>query len=71
MSLTRLIKNEFKVLFFMYLQKGFFAFGILDARFEPKFRKKLLNVSAMEVSFAIIYEQGIWRGFGFVFQRYN
>ena len=43
-----------KFFFFRYLQKGFFAFGILDARFEPTFRKKLLNVSAMEVSFAII-----------------
>ena len=53
-SLTGLIKTEFKVLFFMYLQEGFFAFGILDARFEPTFTKKLLNVSAMEVLFAII-----------------
>ena len=43
-----------KFFFFRYLQKGFFAFGILDARFEPTFTKKLLNVSVMEALFAII-----------------
>ena len=41
-----------KFFFFRHLQKGFF--GILDARFEPTFTKKLLNVSVMEVLFAII-----------------
>ena len=52
-SLTVLIRNEFKTLSFRYLPKGFFAFGILDARFELTFTKKILNVSAMEVLFVI------------------
>ena len=54
LSLTRLIKVKFNS-FIRYLQKGFFAFSILDARFEPTFTKKLLNVSAMEVLFTIIF----------------
>ena len=32
-----------------------FIFGILDARFELTFTKKLSNVSMMEVIFVIIY----------------
>ena len=40
---------------FRYLSKRFFAFGISDARFEPTFTKKLLNVAAMEVLFAMIF----------------
>ena len=40
---------------FRYLSKGFFAFGISDTRFEPTFTKKLLNVAAMEVLFAMIF----------------
>ena len=54
-SLTGLIKNEFEILFFRYLPKGFFAFGILDSRLEPTFPKKLLNVLAMEVLSTIIF----------------
>ena len=54
-SLTGLIKNKFRTLFFRSLPKGFFfAFGILDTRFEPTFIKISLNVSTMEVLFAII-----------------
>ena len=48
-------KINFKNSFLRYLPKGFFAFGILNARFESTFTKKLLNVSAMEVLFAIIF----------------
>ena len=54
-SLRAVIKNEFKTLLLRYLPKGFFAFGILDAKFEPTFTKKLLNVSAMEALFTIIF----------------
>ena len=53
-SLTGLIKNKFRTLFLGPYQKGFFAFGILDTRFEPTFIKISLNVSTMEVLFAII-----------------
>ena len=38
--LTGLMKNELKI-FFKYLPSGFFAFGILDARFESTFTKTL------------------------------
>ena len=68
LSLTALIKNEFEILFFRYLQKVFFAFGILDGRFEPTFTRKLLNVSAMEVLFAIILVSTN-REFGYVLVR--
>ena len=54
-SLTGLLKNEFKPLFVGTYRKCFFVFGVLDVRFEPTFTKKLLNVSAMEVLFAIIF----------------
>ena len=44
---TGLIKNEFSTLFLKYVLKGIFPFGILDARFEPRLTKMLLNISAM------------------------
>ena len=37
-------------LFFRYLLKGFF-----DARFEQTYTKRLLNVSVMEILFALIF----------------
>ena len=43
-----------KLLFYGTYQ-NFFAFGILDARFEPTFTNKLLNVSVMKVLFPIIF----------------
>ena len=49
------MQNEFKTLFWRFLPKRFLAFGLLDARFEPTFTKKLLNVWAMEVLVAIIF----------------
>ena len=73
-SLTGLIKNEFKILFFSYLPKGFFAFGILDARFEPSFTKKIikcLSDGCLICNNISIYEQEIWRCFEFGFQCYN
>ena len=54
-SLTGLIRNQFKTLLLSYSPKEFFTFGILDARFEPTFTNKLLNVSAMEFLFTIIF----------------
>ena len=34
------MKNKFTTLFLKYALKGLFAFGILDARFEPPLTKK-------------------------------
>ena len=49
------MRNEFTALFLKYVLKGFFPFGILDARFEPTLTKKLLNISAMQFLFAITF----------------
>ena len=72
-SLTGSIKIEFNKIFFKYLPKGFFAFGILDARFESTFTKKIkcLSDGSFICNNISIYKQRIWRGFGFGFQCYN
>ena len=54
-SLRRINKKWIENSFFRYLSKGFFAFGILDPRFEPTFTKKILNTWTMEVLCAIIF----------------
>ena len=60
LSLTGLIKNQFKTLFFRYLLKEFFTFGILAARFEPTFPKKIkcLRDASFICNTISIYEQG-------------
>ena len=47
--------NEFKILFFKYVLKDLFPFGILDARFEQTLTKKSLNISAMQFLFVITF----------------
>lgn len=37
------MKSEFAALFLKYVLKSLFAFGILEARFEPGITKKSLN----------------------------
>ena len=49
------MKNEFRTLFLIYVLKGLFPFGILDARFEPTLTKKSLNISAMQFLFMITF----------------